>query len=85
MAAESAHGADEARSLENDVFCGASGCAGALRGEGLAKCGGDQRSCRIRSRALREACPTDCPRCRRCLKWWMKRGTYVSRRPTLRR
>jgi hypothetical protein len=30
MAAESAHGADEARSLENDVFCGASRCAGAL-------------------------------------------------------
>src|SRR6266542_6615421 len=34
MAAESAHGADEARSLENDVFCGASGCPGALSGQG---------------------------------------------------
>jgi len=27
MAAESAHGADEARSLDNDVFCGASPCS----------------------------------------------------------
>jgi hypothetical protein len=30
MAAESAYGADEARSLEDDVFCGASRCVAAL-------------------------------------------------------
>jgi len=48
--------------------------------ERLAERGVGHGSSRVRCRALRKACPADCPSWRRCLYWRMRRGMYDSQR-----